>query len=118
MRILTALFLLIAAPVGAQTHCDVHYRWQEKTDTTHIADTVASTSVSQVLNWSSPAFTGGISITMQFVTGLVFRGGDVLVPGEESPRAETRSVLRTCRLVRISSPLSRTLVPRSMAVET
>ena len=57
MRILTALFLLIAAPVGAQTHCDVHYRWQEKIDATHIAGTVASTTVSQMLTWSSPAFT-------------------------------------------------------------
>jgi hypothetical protein len=43
--------------MGAQTHCDVHYRWQEKTDTTHVAATVASPSVSQILTWSSPVFT-------------------------------------------------------------
>jgi hypothetical protein len=35
MRVPPALFLFIAVPIGAQTHCDVHYRWQEKTDTTH-----------------------------------------------------------------------------------
>ena len=34
MRVLPALFLFIAVPIGAQTHCDVHYRWQEKTDKT------------------------------------------------------------------------------------
>jgi hypothetical protein len=45
MRILTALFLLIIARVGAQTHCDVHDRRQEKIDATPIADTLASTSV-------------------------------------------------------------------------
>ena len=57
MRVLPALLLFIAAPIGAQTHCDVHYRWKEKTDTAHIADTLVSTSVSQMLTWSSPAFT-------------------------------------------------------------
>lgn len=57
MRVLPTLFLVVAVPVGAQTHCDVHYRWQEKTDTTHVADTVASTLGSQMLTWSSPAFT-------------------------------------------------------------
>ena len=36
MRVPPALFLFIAAPFGAQTHCDVHYRWQEKTDPTHL----------------------------------------------------------------------------------
>ncbi|MDP9206210.1 MAG: hypothetical protein M3P12_12290 [Gemmatimonadota bacterium] len=30
----SALFLLIAAPIGAQTHCDVHYRWQKKINAT------------------------------------------------------------------------------------
>jgi hypothetical protein len=54
MRILTAQFLLVATPVGAQSHCDVHYRWQEKTDTTHIADTVASTTFSQMLTCRHP----------------------------------------------------------------
>jgi hypothetical protein len=34
---LSALFLLIAGPLRAQTHCDVHYRWQEKIDATHLA---------------------------------------------------------------------------------
>jgi hypothetical protein len=50
MRVLTALFLCIAAPLGAQTRCDVHYRSQEKTDTTHRADALASMSASQMLN--------------------------------------------------------------------
>lgn len=54
MRALAVLLLFVAAPLGAQTHCDVHYRWQEKTDPTRIADTVASASVSQMLTWSSP----------------------------------------------------------------
>jgi hypothetical protein len=34
MRVLATLFLFIAAPIGAQTHCDLHYRWQEKIDAT------------------------------------------------------------------------------------
>ena len=57
MRVPPALFLFIAVPIRAQTHCEVHCRWQENLDTTHIADTVANTSISQMLNWSSPAFT-------------------------------------------------------------
>ena len=47
----------IAAPIAAQTHCDVHYRWQEKIDATHLSDASTITTVAQMLNWSSPAFT-------------------------------------------------------------
>lgn len=50
MCALAALFLFIAA------HCDVHYRWQEETDATHLSDASTTTTVSQILNWSSPAF--------------------------------------------------------------
>ncbi|HEY5022160.1 MAG TPA: hypothetical protein VII30_06700 [Gemmatimonadaceae bacterium] len=57
MRVLSALFLFIAAPFGAQMHCDVHYRWQEKIDATHLTVTPTATTLSQMLGWSSPAFT-------------------------------------------------------------
>lgn len=57
MRVLAALFLFIAAPIGAQTHCDVHYRWQEKIDATRLTETLTATSVSQMLGWTSPPYT-------------------------------------------------------------
>jgi hypothetical protein len=53
MRVLPTLFLFIAAPIGAQTHCDVHYRWQEKIDATHLGDTPTSTSISKMFAWAS-----------------------------------------------------------------
>jgi hypothetical protein len=65
MRLVPAFFLLIAAPLGAQTHCDVHYRWQEKTDTTHLADTSMSTTVSAMLSWASPPYTAAASYWCQ-----------------------------------------------------
>ena len=43
MRVLTALFLFITAALGAQTQSDVHYRWQEKIDATHLSDTSMTT---------------------------------------------------------------------------
>jgi hypothetical protein len=52
-----ALFLFTAAPLRAQTHCDVHYRWQEKIDATHLAGTPTTSSVSQIFRWASPSFT-------------------------------------------------------------
>jgi hypothetical protein len=57
MCVLPALFLFIAAPIGAQTHCDVHHRWQEKIDATHLSDASTTTTVSAMLSWASPAFT-------------------------------------------------------------
>jgi hypothetical protein len=65
MRLLPALFLLVAAPLGAQTHCDVHYRCQEKTDTTHVADTSVTTTVSTMLSWASPPYTAAASYWCQ-----------------------------------------------------
>jgi hypothetical protein len=65
MRVLTAFFLLVAAPVGGQTHCDVHYRWQEKIDATRLTDTTTSTSIPQILKWASPAFTAAASYWCQ-----------------------------------------------------
>jgi hypothetical protein len=53
----TALVFFNASPIRAQTHCDVHYRWQQKIDTTHLADTLTHTAVSTMLTWASPAFT-------------------------------------------------------------
>jgi hypothetical protein len=54
---ITALLLCSTSPASAQTHCDVHYRWQQKIDTAHFADTSITTSVSKMLNWGSPPFT-------------------------------------------------------------
>ena len=53
----TALLLLSAVSIRAQTHCDVHYRWQQKIDATHLADTSTSTTVATMLSWASPPFT-------------------------------------------------------------
>jgi hypothetical protein len=60
-----ALLLLSAAPIRAQTHCDVHYRWQQKIDATHLADTSASTTVSTMLSWASPPFTAAAAYWCQ-----------------------------------------------------
>jgi hypothetical protein len=65
MRVLTVLFLLIAAPIGAQTHCDVHYRWQEKIDATHLSDASTNTTISTMSTWSSPTFTAAESYWCQ-----------------------------------------------------
>lgn len=53
----TGLLLFSAAPIGAQAHCDTHYRWQEKIDVTHLLETTTATSVSQMLGWTSPTYT-------------------------------------------------------------
>ena len=59
LRSATAAALLVfsATPIRAQTHCDVHYRWQQKIDATHLGDAPASTTVATMLTWASPAFT-------------------------------------------------------------
>lgn len=55
--VVIALFLYSAAPIHARDHCDVHYRWQEKIDATHLGDTSTHTTISTIFSWASPAFT-------------------------------------------------------------
>jgi hypothetical protein len=52
-----ALVLFSAVPIRARTPCDVHYRWQQKIDATHLNDTPISTTVATMLSWASPPFT-------------------------------------------------------------
>jgi hypothetical protein len=42
--VVTAFLLFSAAPTRARTFCDVHYRWQQKIDATHLT----------MLSWASP----------------------------------------------------------------
>jgi len=53
----TGLLLFSAVPTGAQAHCDVHCRWQEKIEATHLPNTPTATSVAQMLGWTSPSYT-------------------------------------------------------------
>ena len=55
--VVTALLLYTAAPIHARDHCDVHYRWQQKIDATHLSDTPTHTTISTIFSWASPAFT-------------------------------------------------------------
>ena len=55
--VVTAMSVFSAAPIHAQTHCDVHYRWQQKIDATHLSDSPTHTTISTMFGWASPAFT-------------------------------------------------------------
>jgi len=142
-----ALLLFVVAPIRAQTHCDVHYRWQEKIDATHLADTSAGTAVSTILSWTSPPFTAAAMYWCQprntreqkvyqltaWARRLKVQNG-ATGDGDwhiELTGSKTSSVyncivieippdtliLRTSKLVRISSQLLRMQVPRSTARE-
>src|SRR2546423_1834740 len=54
--VLAALLLHSAAPLRARSYCDVHYRWQEKIDATHLTDTPISTTVATIFTWASPPY--------------------------------------------------------------
>lgn len=55
--VVSVLLLHGTVPLPAQSHCDVHYRWQEKIDTTQFATTPIHTTISSMFGWASPAFT-------------------------------------------------------------
>jgi hypothetical protein len=45
----------VSSAVGAQAHCDVHYRWQQKIDLSSLsAMPFGTTTVAQMLTWSAP----------------------------------------------------------------
>jgi len=48
-----ALLLLSAFPIAVITHFDVHYRWQQRIDATHLADPAIATSLQKMLYCAS-----------------------------------------------------------------